>query len=114
MNSRFSAIVSPLAAAFSASCCVLPMAPLAMGFTGLGPFVFLMRYRTITLAVSILMLAGAFYVVYRPQAAADCARGVCTPRSLHRQRVLVWLSAGLMVAFVAVVELLPFSMNVGE
>lgn len=114
MNSRISAIVSPLAAALSASCCVLTMALLAMGFTSLGPFVFLMRYRTITLAVSMLMLAGAFYVVYRPQAVAECDRGICTPRSLHRQRVLVWLSAGLMVTFVAVGELLPFSMTAGE
>ena len=110
-NSKLGSVISPLAAALSASCCVLPMGLLLLGFTSLGPFVFLMRYRWLTLSFSFLMLAAAFYAVYRPQAAAACAQGVCTPRALRRQRLIVWFSAVLMVVFFIVGEFLPVSMT---
>jgi hypothetical protein len=69
-----------------------------------------MRFRPITLTFSFLMLAGAFYAVYRPQAQADCARGVCSPQTLRRQRRIVWLSAGLMIVFV-ILSTLPIRMT---
>src|SRR6266851_10163822 len=97
MKSRWGSLISTLAAALSASCCVLPVALLTLGFTSLGPFALLMRYRPVTLTISILMLAGAFYAVYRPQAQVDCARGTCSPRALRGQRRIVWISAGLMI-----------------
>lgn len=99
MISKFGSLISTVAATLSASCCILPTILLALGFTGLGPFAVLMRYRPLTLTFSFVMLAFAFYLVYRPQAQADCASGVCSPQALHRQRWLVWLSAGLMIVF---------------
>ena len=112
MKSRWGTLISTAAAALSASCCVLPVALLALGFTSLGPFVLLMRYRPLTLTFSFLMLAAAFYVVYRPQAQADCARGVCSPQALRRQRQIVWLSAGLMLTFV-ILSSLPVTLTMG-
>jgi len=110
MKSRWGSLISSVAAALSASCCVLPVALLTLGFTSLGPFALLMRYRPVTLTFSILMLAGAFYAVYRPQAQADCARGACSPHALRRQRRIVWLSAGLMIVFV-ILSSLPIRMT---
>jgi hypothetical protein len=113
MNSRLGSLLSPLAAALSASCCVLPMGLLLLGFTSLGPLVFLMHYRWMTLAFSALLLGAAFYVVYRPQAQRACNQGVCTPQSLRRQRWIVWLSAGLMILFIIIGEMLPVIMTIG-
>ena len=110
MKSRWGSLISTVAAALSASCCVLPVALLTLGFTSLGPFALLMRYRPVTLSFSILMLGGAFYAVYRPQAQADCARGACSPHALRRQRRIVWLSAGLMIVFV-ILSTLPIRMT---
>ena len=110
MNSRYGTLISTLAATLSASCCVLPVVLLVLGFTSLGPFAILMRYRPITLGFSILMLSAAFYVVYRPQAEAACEEGVCTPQKLHRQRQIVWFSAGLMLIF-AVLAAMPVTMT---
>ena len=110
MKSRWGSLVSTIAAALSASCCVLPVALLTLGFTSLGPFALLMRYRPITLIFSVLMLAGAFFAVYRPQAQADCTRGICSPQALRRQRRIVWLSAGLMLVFV-ILSLIPITMT---
>ena len=100
MRSRVGSLISLLAAGLSASCCVLPVALLTLGFTSLGPFTLLMRYRPVTLTFSFVMLAAAFYIVYRSRAQADCAKGVCSPRALRRQRWIVWISAALMLSFV--------------
>lgn len=113
MNSRLGSLLSPVAALLSASCCVLPMGLLLLGFTSLGPFVFLMQYRWLTLAFSALMLGAAFYVVYRPQAQQACQQGMCTPQALRRQRRIVWLSAGLMILFIFVGEMVPVTMTIG-
>jgi MerT mercuric transport protein len=103
-------LTATLAATLSASCCVLPVILLVMGFTSLGPFAFLMQYRSITVPFSFLMLGAAFYVVYRPQAEADCDKGVCTPKALHRQRQFVWISAVFMVLF-TVLAYIPITMT---
>lgn len=110
MKSRLGSFVSGLAALVSASCCVIPVVLLGVGFTNLGVLSVLMRYRPITLPISFLMLASAFYLVYRPKANEDCASGMCSPQALKRQRMVVWISAGLMIGFV-IFSFLPISIT---
>lgn len=102
MKERLGSLISTGAATLSASCCVLPTILLVLGFTSLGPFAILMRYRPITLPLSFLLLVGAFYIVYRPAATIDCEKGVCSPKALRRQRIIVWVSTVFMVFFVIV------------
>lgn len=109
-KSRSGSLIATFAAALNASCCVLPVVLIVAGFTTLGPFVFLMRYRTITLPLTFLFLGVAFYVVYRPKAETDCAKGVCSPKSLRRQRQIVWISAVLAVLF-TILGSLPVTMT---
>lgn len=111
MKVQFSSFLSTIAATLSASCCVLPMALIFIGVTGLGPFAFAMRYSLYIRLFSLLMLAGAFYVLYRPQAKADCENGLCSPKSVRRQRVIVWISARLMIAF-NIIASIPMNMTV--
>ena len=111
MRIQLSSFLSTIAATLSASCCVLPMTLLFLGFTSLGPFAFAMRYSLAIRLFSLLMLAGAFYAVYRPKAKADCEKGVCSPQVLRRQRVIVWISAGLMIAF-NIIASIPVNMTV--
>jgi len=111
MRTQVSSFLSTVAATLSASCCVLPMVLLFLGFTSLGPFAFAMRYSLAIRLFSLLMLAGAFYVVYRPKAKADCEKGMCSPLALRRQRVVVWVSAGFMIAF-NIIASIPMNMTV--
>jgi len=113
MKHRMGSFLSTAAATLSASCCVLPLALLTLGFTNLGIFGVFMRYRPITLTISFLLLGSAFYVVYRPQAMTDCARGICSPKVLQRQRLVVWLSAGLMILFL-ILSALPVAMTLSS
>lgn len=114
MKSRFGSLISTLAAVLSSSCCVLPLALSVLGLTGIvGPFAVLMRYQPIIRAISLLMLAVSLYLVYRPQARADCAKGGCTPRRLRRQRWIVWISAGLMALFI-ILSYIPITMTLSR
>jgi len=110
MKSKYGSFISTLAAGLNAACCVIPIVLLTLGFTNLGLFAVFMRYRPITLPISFLLLSAAFYVVYRPQAESECARGICSPRSLRRQRLFVWLSAVLMLLF-TLIPLLPITIK---
>ena len=111
MKLQFSSFLSTVGATLSASCCVLPMVLLVVGFTSLGPFAFTMRYSLAIRLFSLLILAGAFYAVYRPKAKADCAKGICSPRVLRRQRFIVWISAGFMIVF-NIIASIPMNMTV--
>lgn len=110
MKSKYGSFISTVAAGLNATCCVIPIVLLMLGFTNLGLFAVLMRYRPITLTISFLLLAAAFYMVYRPQAERECANGLCSPQSLHRQRLFVWLLAVLMLLF-TLMPLLPVTIK---
>jgi mercuric ion transport protein len=99
MKSKMGSFFSGAAATLSASCCVVPLLLLTLGATNLGIASKLIYYRPLITAASVVLLAGAFYSVYRPSAEAECAKGVCSPRALRRQRWIVWTAAGLMVVF---------------
>ncbi len=103
-------LVSLFAALLSGSCCIVPLVLLTVGFTSLGPFGLLMQYRTLTLGLSVLLLAVSLYWVYRPAAQAACRAGVCTPEALRRTRLIIWFSA-LMMATYFVLSEIPWQMS---
>jgi hypothetical protein len=51
----------------------------------------------VLLTATALLLAGAFYVAYRPT--SDC--DTCSPSSRKRTRVAVWLAAVVVAALVS-------------
>lgn len=110
MKLEGSTLLAAVAATLSSTCCVLPVLLLALGFTSLGPLALLMQYRPSTLPLSLLMLAGAFYWVYRPAAQAACTAGRCSPGAWRRQRIIVWFAAFLIGAFL-VFSLLPLQIS---
>jgi mercuric ion transport protein len=99
MKNQMSSLFSGAAAALSASCCVVPLLLLTLGATNLSIASKLMHYRPFITAASILLLAGAFYSVYRPSAETVMCKRSCSPRALRRQRWIVWTAAGLMMVF---------------
>ena len=54
------------------------------------------RYRPIFLAVTALLVGGAFYLAYRPMSACDS----CSPVARRRGKITAWLAALLVVALV--------------
>src|SRR5216683_3420046 len=102
MKERSLAIGSTLAALLASLCC---LGPLLLGGAGFGAVqvATFAPLRPYFLAVSGVLLAGGFYVVYRkPMAAEACARETCAPESKTRRmaKPLLWVAA-LAVAALA-------------
>lgn len=88
-------------AAATGACCALPWAVALLGVSGavaLARLSFLLPYA---LVGSVLLLAAAFWWVYRPQTV--CTTGVCE-QALRRRplRWLVWAATALVLILGAV------------
>jgi mercuric ion transport protein len=96
------AIGSTLAALLASLCC---LGPLLLGGAGLGALLVatFAPLRPYFLVVSVILLAGGFYLVYRkPKAKEACAGETCAPESGARRmaKPLLWI-ATLAVAALA-------------
>lgn len=87
------------------ACCGLPWAVALLGVSGaiaLARLSFLLPYAMLGAGA---LLAVAFWGAYRPQAV--CADGTCKPVNRRALRWIVWTSAVLVAALVAVPLISP-------
>lgn len=92
------AVASVIAAGAASACCIGPVAFVLLGAGSIGASLSALEpYRPALLAVTALLLSGAFFVAYRPT--ADC--DTCSPASRTRTRAVVWLTAAVVIALVA-------------
>lgn len=93
-------IISAVAASI---CCVGPLAAALLGMASLGALVRFENYRPLFAVVTLLLLAGAFYVTYRPRRTAACEPGsLCATHGPDRmdrlnRRVLWFVTAIALV-----------------
>jgi copper chaperone CopZ len=100
MKERSLAVGSTLAALLASLCC---LGPLVLGGAGLGAVLVatFAPLRPYFLAVSGILLAGGFYLVYRkPKAAEACAGQTSAPESKTRRiaKPLLWVAAPAVAA----------------
>ena len=92
-------VVSAVAASI---CCVGPLAAALLGMTSLGALVKFEKYRPLFTAVTLLFLAGAFYVTYRPKPQAACEPGsLCATHGPDRMdrlnRRVLWAATAIVL-----------------
>lgn len=95
MKERRLAIASTIAALLASLCC---LGPLLLGGAGLGALLAatFAPLRPYFLAISLILLAAGFYLVYRkPKAREVCAGETCAPGSGTRRmaKSLLWVAA---------------------
>jgi len=101
MKEKFLAVASALAALLASLCC---LGPLLLGGAGLGALLVatFAPLRPYFLAVSIALLAGGFYLVYRkPRSTKEaCGERTCAPESRARRmaKPLLWIAAFVVAA----------------
>ncbi|RMF11822.1 MAG: mercury transporter [Alphaproteobacteria bacterium] len=82
------------------SCCILPLALVSLGVTGvfIGKLGALYQYHWYFLAVAVAALGLGFWKAYRPLATASCEGGACA-RPINRalMRGVLWLAAGIVL-----------------
>ena len=87
-------------AAALGTCCVAPWAVTLLGVSGAVTLARLAAYQPYVLAAGGVLLALAFYWVYRPEPVCD--DGSCEPANRRRQRVIVWAAAAVFAVVGAI------------
>ena len=70
---RLPAATGVVSAMLAASCCLLPIALIALGIAGAGLMMTMMRYEWITLPLGVTGLAGAYAFYFRGRRRCDAA-----------------------------------------
>ena len=84
--------------AFFGSCCALPL--LLLGMTGtVGFAAVLAPYQKYFTAITVILLAVAFYLVYGRKTTACENPNFCSPKSQRVTKILLWISTGLALFF---------------
>jgi len=102
-GAQTASLAATLVSAIAASiCCIGPLAAAFLGLTGLGALVKYEVYRPYFAALTLALLAGAFYLRYRPKAAAPCSPGsLCAEAGPHRvqrlSRAVLWLVTAIVL-----------------
>ncbi|KGB53550.1 Mercuric transport protein MerT precursor [Sphingopyxis sp. LC81] len=99
-----------VAALGAASCCVLPLALLTLGVGGawMGNLTALAPYEPFFMGAAVVILAFAFWRVYRSP--ANCADGsACSePRSTGMTKAALWAATLLVIAAAAFPYVAPY------
>jgi len=98
------------------SCCILPLALVSLGVTGvfIGKLSALYQYHWYFLAFATAALAYGFWKAYRPVNMENCTDGTCArPMNRTLMRSVMWLSlvvviAALLFQYFALSLLSPF------
>lgn len=107
------ASLSSITAAFMASiCCVGPLLFALLGIGGAGLLVKLEPYRLHFTALTFALLGTGFYLTYRRPESAPLAqdKDACAcpaPRARRAGKVMIWIAALLVTAFLVVPALAP-------
>lgn len=103
MNDKSLTLASILAAGVASLCCIAPLVAVGIGVGTFGAAAWFEELRPYLLALTALLLAGAFYLSYRKTEDAECADGSCavSPEQKRKQRALLWLSTAAVVMLAA-------------
>lgn len=96
------AVVGSVVAAVAASaCCLGPVLLSAIGAGALGAAAAsLETYRPVFLALTAVLLGGAFVVAYRPGREVCAVDGTCAPSSKRTAKMVLWVVTVLVVLLV--------------
>lgn len=95
-SQKLSLAGSVLTALTASLCCLGPLVAVGLGLGSFGAAAAVEQWRPYLLALTVLLLAVSFYLVYRP-AAQTCAEGDCPPAPVGRWNKLVLWSGTLLV-----------------
>ena len=102
-------IGSVVAATVASACCLGPVVLSVVGAGALGAAaVRLEPLRPLFTGVTVVLLAGAFYMTYRTGPASTCEPGgTCRPLGVKTGRALLWLATVIVILLLT----FPYYMN---
>ncbi len=95
------ALGGSIVAAIAASlCCIGPLIALLLGLGTFGAAAAFEALRPYLLGLTALLLASAFYLVYRKRE-VKCEDGRCAQAASGRTKMMLWIATGVVITFAA-------------
>ena len=92
-------VATVLTAVGASACCIGPVVFSLVGAGALGAASTRLEFlRPVLLALTAVLLAGAFFVTYRRRSHSCDVNGRCPPDSNRRNKILLWLMTIVVVA----------------
>ncbi len=109
LNAKTALVGGMLASIGASACCVGPLLLLSLGIGGawIGNLAALEPYRPVFIALVLAFLGLAFRQLYFVKQACDSEANCAADRTRKSQRLIFWITAPLMLGFVAVPWLMP-------
>ncbi len=110
----FMATGSLLGALAASSCCILPLVLFSLGISGawIGNLTALYPYKPYFVTITLLFLAGGFYMAYlKPKIACEAGSYCATPTSGRVLKISLWGSTLLVSAALAFPYMVPYLLN---
>ena len=107
-------VLGILSALAMTTCCILPLALVSVGVTGvfIGQLSSLYQYHWYFLAFASASLAYGFWKAYRPASTIDCADGTCArPMNRTVMRIILWIALAIVIGALIFQYLAPSLLN---
>lgn len=103
MTDKSLTLASIAAAGTASLCCIGPLAAAGLGLSSFGAAAWFEGLRPYLLGITVVLLAGAFYLNYGKRRKADCADSPCavSPEKMRKQTLLLWLTTGVVAILVS-------------
>lgn len=90
-----------VSAILSSACCWLPLLLIAFGASAAGVAGFFEAYRLQLLGITVVLLAGGFYLIYfrQERCRPDGSCAVPSPRLRRFNKVMLWVATTVVLAF---------------
>lgn len=111
---RFFAAGGVLGALAASSCCILPLVLFSLGIGGawIGNLTALYPYKPYFVTITLLFLAGGFYMAYRkPKAVCEPGSYCATPASGRVLKISLWSATLLVAAALAFPYVAPYLLD---
>ena len=105
---------SVLGALAASSCCILPLVLFSLGIGGawISNLTALYSYKPYFVTITLLFLAGGFYMAYRkPKAACETGSYCATPASGRVLKISLWGATLLVSAALACPYVVPYLLD---
>ena len=109
LNAKTALFGGMLASIGASACCVGPLLLLSLGIGGawIGNLAALEPYRPVFIALVLVFLGLAFRQLYFVKQSCDSQANCAADRTWKAQRLIFWITAPLMLGFIAVPWLVP-------
>lgn len=111
---RIMATGGTLGALAASACCILPLVLFSLGISGawIGNLTALYPYKPYFVTITLLFLAGGFYLTYRkPKTACETGSYCATPASGRILKFSLWSSTLLVSAALAFPYAVPYLLD---